>query len=65
MSEKSSKGRFLKPEKLQNHSNKGNGKDKRKSEEKEKKLLDAKGPFGDDNVFKNPDRRLAAKWTVL
>ena len=72
---------FLKPEKLQNHGNKGKGKEKKKSEEKErrkrkksngrtlrfyngyllwrslliekKKLLDAKGPFG-DNVFKNP-----------
>ena len=79
MSEKASKGRFLKPEKLQNHSNEGKGKEKEEgrgegNEEKkkksnaallvfiiatleivlaEKKLLDAKGPFG-DNVFKNP-----------
>ena len=29
-SEKVSKGRFLKPEKLQNHSNEGKGKEKRK-----------------------------------
>ena len=79
LSEKASKGRFLKPEKLQNHGNKGKGKEKKKErgegkEEKKKKatvalsvfimatleiafdrkkLLDAKGPFG-DNVFKNP-----------
>ena len=71
-----SKGRFLKPEKLQNHSNERKGKEKKKErgEEKKamvtllviiiatleivfgrKKLLDAKGPFGDD-VFKNPAR---------
>ena len=82
MSEKASKGRFLKPEKLQNHSNEGKGKEKKKErarrrkggEEKKamvallvfiiatldivfgrKKLLDAKGLFGDD-VFKNPAR---------
>ena len=76
LSEKASKGRFLKPEKLQNHSNEGKGKEKKKErgEEKKamvtllviiiatleivfgrKKLLDAKGPFGDD-VFKNPAR---------
>ena len=76
MSEKASKGRFLKPEKLQNHSNERKGKEKKKErgEEKKamvtllviiiatleivfgrKKLLDAKGPFGDD-VFKNPAR---------
>ena len=30
LSEKASKGRFLKPEKLQNHSNEGKGKDKKK-----------------------------------
>ena len=30
MSEKASKGRFLKPEKLQNHSNEGKGKRKKK-----------------------------------
>ena len=53
--EKSSKGRFLKPEKLEN------------LVFGLKKLLDAKGPFG-DNVFKNPAGRLAheqycdAKW---
>ena len=81
MSEKASKGTFLKPEKLQNHSNEGKGKEKEEErgegkEEKKKKamvallvfiiatleivfgrkkLLDAKGPFGDD-VFKNPAR---------
>ena len=76
MTEKASKGRFLKPEKLQNHSNEGKGKEKEeeRGEEKKamvtllviiiatleivfgrKKLLDAKGPFGDD-VFKNPAR---------
>ena len=39
LSEKASKGRFLKPEKLQNHSNEGKGKEKKKErgEEKEEK----------------------------
>ena len=42
MSERSSKGRFLKPDKLQNHSNEGKGKEKKKErgegkEEKTKK----------------------------
>ena len=37
MSEKASKGMFLKPEKLQNHYNEGKGKQKRKSEGKEKR----------------------------
>ena len=42
LSEKASKGRFLKPEKLQNHGNKGKGKEKKKErgegkEEKKKK----------------------------
>ena len=68
---------FLGPNKLQNHSNEGKGKEKNEErgqgkEEKRKKsngctlsfynsyfgrkrLLDAKGPFG-DNVFKNPAR---------
>ena len=62
-----SKGRFLKQEKLQNHSNEGKGKEKKKErgegkDEKRKKgmvaflvfiiaTLDAKGPFG-GNVFK-------------
>ena len=88
LSEKASKGRFLKPDKLQNHSNEGKGrKRKRKSEGKvkeekrkkamaalfvfiiatlelvfgqkkktgEKRMFDAKGPFG-DKVFKNPAR---------
>ena len=30
MSEKASKGMFIKPEKLQNHSNEGKGKEKKK-----------------------------------
>ena len=30
LSENASKGRFLKPEKLQNHSNEGKGKEKKK-----------------------------------
>ena len=83
MTERASEGRFLKPEKLQNHSKEGKGKEKKKErgegkEEKKKKnkgstlsfnmimatleivfcrkkLLDAKGPFG-DNVIKNPAR---------
>ena len=62
---------FLKPEKLQNHSNEGKGKEKKKQKQSVaflvfiiatleivfgwKKLLDAKGPFG-DNVIKNPAR---------
>ena len=37
MSEKASKGRFLEPEKLQNHSNKEKGKDKKKERGEEKK----------------------------
>ena len=37
MSEKASKGRFLKPEKLQNHTNEEKGKEKKKSEEKERR----------------------------
>ena len=32
MSENASKGRFLKPEKLQNHSNEGKGKEKKKEQ---------------------------------
>ena len=81
MNEKTSKDKFLKPEKLQNHISEGKGKEKKKEEgegmEKKrkkavvaflvfitttlkiifgrKKLLDAKGPFG-DNVIKNPVR---------
>ena len=89
LSEEASKGRFLKPDKLQNHSNEGKGrKRKRKSDGKvkeekrkkamaalfvfiiatlelvfgkkkkktgEKRMFDAKGPFG-DKVFKNPAR---------
>ena len=64
MGEKASKGRFLQPEKLQNHSNEGKGKRKRKGEEKERRRREKKaivafldfiiatlGPFG-DNVFK-------------
>ena len=81
MSEKASKGRFLNPEKFQNHSNEGKGKEKNKErgEEKKamvallgfiiatleiifgrKKLLDAKGSFG-DNVIKNPARYICNK----
>ena len=37
LSEKASKGRFLKPEKLQNHTNEEKGKEKKKSEEKERR----------------------------
>ena len=37
MSEKASKGRFLKPEKLQNHSNEEKGKDKKKERGEGKK----------------------------
>ena len=36
MSEKASKGTFLKPEKLQNHSNEGKGKEKKKSARRSK-----------------------------
>ena len=96
MSEKASKGRFLKPEKLQNHSNEGKGKEKKKERGEgkegkkkkamvallvfiiatleivlaEKKLLDAKGPFG-ENVFKNPARYMCSaiykniKWPIV
>ena len=39
MSEKASKGRFLKPEKLQNHSNEDKGKDKKKERGEEKKTM--------------------------
>ena len=68
LSEKASKGRFPKPEKL--HDGKGKEKRKEREEEKksngctlssyngylgEKKLLDANGPFG-GNVIKNPAR---------
>ena len=81
MNEKTSKDKFLKTEKLQNHISEGKGKEKKKEEgegmEKKrkkavvaflvfitttlkiifgrKKLLDAKGPFG-DIVIKNPVR---------
>ena len=37
MTERSSKGRFLKPDKLQNHSNEGKGKEKKKERGEEKK----------------------------
>ena len=37
MSEKASKGRFLKPEKLQNHGNEGKGKEKKKERGEGKK----------------------------
>ena len=36
MSEKASQGRFVKPEKLQNHSNEGKGKKKKKGREEKK-----------------------------
>ena len=39
LSEKASKGRFLKPEKLQNHSNEGKRKEKEKERGKEKKAM--------------------------
>ena len=43
LSEKASKSRFLKPEKLQNHSNEGKGKEerarRRKGEEEEKAMV--------------------------
>ena len=68
LSEKASKGKFLGPDKLQNHANEGKGKEKKKGEEEkramvalsvfimatlaEKNLLDTKGPFGGGNVFK-------------
>ena len=78
---------FVKPDKLQNHSNEGKGKEKKKErgEEKDlekgngctlslyisleilfgpnKKLLDGKGPFG-DNVVKNP-ARYTCSYTLL
>ena len=68
--EKASNGRFLKPDKLQNHSNEGKGKNEMKKSNGctlsffnshfgdsfwSKKLLDAEGPFG-HNVFKTPAR---------
>ena len=37
LSEKASKGKFLKREKLQNHSNEGKGKEKKKERRDEKK----------------------------
>ena len=39
LSEKVSKGRFLKPEKLQNHSHEGKGKEKGRGEEKKESYL--------------------------
>ena len=39
LSEKASKGRFLKPEKLQNHGNEGKRKEKEKERGKEKKAM--------------------------
>ena len=83
---KRQKARFFKPEKLQNHSNEGKGKEPKErarrrkgGEEKKavallvfviatleiifgrKKLLDAKGLFG-DNVIKNPARYIYIKF---
>ena len=78
MSEKGSKGTFLKPEKLQNHSNEGKGKEKKKErgegkEEKKKKSIVALlgfviatleiGLFG-DNVIKNPARYIVCVLTL-
>ena len=69
MSEKASKGRFFKLEKLQNDGNEGKGKEEKRKKTMvallafivgtlevifgQKNLFDAKGPFG-DNVLKNP-----------
>ena len=39
LSEKASKGRFLKPEELQNHSNEGKGQAKKKERGEEKKAM--------------------------
>ena len=71
MSEKASKGRFFKLEKLQNDGNEGKGKEEKRKKTMvallafivgtlevifgRKNLFDAKGPFG-DNVLKNPAR---------
>ena len=41
LSEKASKGRFLNSEKLQNHVNKGKGKEKKKERGEEKKAMGA------------------------
>ena len=41
LSEKASKARFLKPEKLKNHSNEGKGKEKKKERGEEKKAMAA------------------------
>ena len=66
MSENASKGRFLKPEKLQNHSNEGKGKEKKKEQgegKEEKKKSNGKIALSvfvvatleenNDNVIKN------------
>ena len=42
MSERASKGRFLKPDKLQIHSNEVKGKEKKKSDEKERRRREKK-----------------------
>ena len=71
MSEKASKGRFFKLEKLQNDGNEGKGKEEKRKKTMvallafivgtlevifgQKNLFDTKGPFG-DNVLKNPAR---------
>ena len=69
MSEKASKGRFFKLEKLQNDGNEGKEEKRKKTMVAllafivgtleaifgQKNLFDAKGPFG-DNVLKNPAR---------
>ena len=47
LSEKASKGRFLKPEKLQNHSNEGKGKEEKKKKKKCCTLSFYNSYFGD------------------
>ena len=68
LSEKASQGRFVKPKKLQNHSNEEKGKEKKKErgegkEKKRKKAMVAllKDPFC-DNVFKNP---AGCSWSLI
>ena len=39
MSEKASKGKFLGPDKLQNHTNEGKGKEKKKGEEEKRAMV--------------------------
>ena len=56
--EKASKGRFLKPKKLQHHTNEGKGNLRRKKRARRREKSNGftrNGPFG-DNVFKTPTR---------